>query len=38
MNLVIDRINSNDNYKPSNCQWITQSENCDKSNKQDRRM
>lgn len=26
-NLVIDRINSNGNYEPGNCRWITQSEN-----------
>lgn len=25
--LVIDRINSNSNYKPSNCRWVTKSEN-----------
>ena len=25
--LQIDRIDSNGNYEPSNCQWITQREN-----------
>jgi hypothetical protein len=25
--LVIDRVDPNGNYEPSNCQWITQSEN-----------
>ncbi len=28
--LSIDRINHNGNYKPSNCQWITRSENSKK--------
>lgn len=26
-NLTIDRINSNSNYEPDNCRWITRSEN-----------
>lgn len=26
-NLTIDRVDSNKDYEPSNCQWITQSEN-----------
>lgn len=26
-NLTIDRINNNGNYEPTNCQWITKSEN-----------
>lgn len=30
-NLSIDRINSNDNYCPNNCQWITLKENMDKA-------
>lgn len=25
--LTIDRIDNNDNYRPGNCQWITQAEN-----------
>lgn len=29
-NLVIDRINPEGDYCPSNCQWITASENCSK--------
>ena len=29
--LTIDRKNSNKNYKPSNCQWITMSENTSKA-------
>jgi len=29
-NLEIDRINPNGNYEPSNCQWITKSENIKK--------
>ncbi len=31
--LTIDRIDSNGNYCPQNCQWITRSENTIKSNK-----
>ena len=30
-NLTIDRINPNGNYEPSNCQWLTRSENSKKS-------
>ena len=30
--LTIDRINSSGNYEPSNCQWITLSENITKRN------
>lgn len=26
-NLTIDRLNPNDDYKPSNCEWVTRSEN-----------
>lgn len=29
--LTIDRIDSNKNYEPSNCQWITQAKNSSKS-------
>lgn len=29
--LTIDRIDSDGNYEPSNCQWITRSENASKS-------
>jgi len=32
-NLTIDRINSENNYEPKNCQWITIGENVAKSNK-----
>ena len=31
-NLTIDRIDSNKNYEPSNCQWITGKENSQKTN------
>ena len=31
-NLTIDRIDNNDNYKPSNCQWLSQVENARKGN------
>ena len=31
--LTIDRINSEGNYEPNNCQWITRSENTIKANK-----
>lgn len=33
-NLTIDRINNDGNYEPSNCQWITLSENASKANRE----
>lgn len=33
-NLTIDRINHKGNYEPSNCQWLTLSENVAKSNRE----
>lgn len=35
-NLCIDRINSDGNYEPDNCQFITQPENTAKSNRERR--
>lgn len=32
-NLTIDRINTNGNYCPENCQWITKADNTAKANK-----
>jgi hypothetical protein len=31
--LTIERVNSNDNYCPENCEWITLSENTTRANK-----
>ena len=36
MNLCIDRINNKGNYEPSNCQWITPSENSRKAHQERR--
>jgi len=32
-NLTIDRIDSNGDYCPENCQWLTRAENCRKATK-----
>lgn len=36
--LTIDRINPNEDYKPSNCEWVTRGENTRRSNKNARRF
>jgi len=36
--LTIDRIDSRENYRPKNCQWLTQSENSKKSIKNPKRV
>jgi hypothetical protein len=36
--LTIDRIDSNKNYCPDNCQWITQGENSQKACSANRRL
>ena len=38
LELTIDKINNNGNYEPSNCQWITRSENAKKYWRKDRRL
>lgn len=32
-NLTIDRIDSNGNYEPNNCRWVTQAEQCRNTSK-----
>lgn len=36
--LTIDRINPAGNYEPSNCQWLTQSENTSKMQRQKKEL